>query len=156
MPGSAPTTPGNTRPKPCGVPGCDVPPAQARGMREEPPARSLPEPSTGVSAPWDKQRWLREWERGRCWVGFGPTPTPCMGTDPQPPWLGFLSPPQLTLHVVLPPLRHPEPAEPHVPEDESALWRGNVHPVTPVCPLVQVTLASPCVPSDSHVPSHIQ
>lgn len=29
----------------------------------------------------------------------------------------------LTLRVVLPPLGHPEAAEPHVPEDERALWR---------------------------------
>lgn len=30
------------------------------------------------------------------------------------------------MYMVLPPLRHPEPAEPHVPEDEGTLWRGNV------------------------------
>lgn len=32
----------------------------------------------------------------------------------------------LTLRVVLPPLRHPEAAEPHVPEDEGALRREGV------------------------------
>lgn len=45
------TTPGNTCPRPFRVPACDVLPAQACGMREEPPAQSLPEPSS-VSVPW--------------------------------------------------------------------------------------------------------
>lgn len=39
----------------------------------------------------------------------------------------------LTLRVVLPPLRHPEAAEPHVPEDEGALRREGVAPPGETC-----------------------
>lgn len=70
-----------------------------------------------------------------------------MGCCPQPCWPPLVArrgpcPSQLTMCVVLLPLRHPEAAQPHVPEDEGALWKaGGEICLPPTCSQAHMSMA---------------